>query len=56
MYFSCLEALQNIGKYANAASASIVLEQRNGSLKFRVSDDGAGFDPPPSSEAAASKA
>ena len=45
VYFSCLEALQNIAKYANAASATITLAQRNGSLEFRVRDDGTGFDP-----------
>jgi signal transduction histidine kinase len=45
VYFSCLEALQNIAKYANAGSASIALAQRNGSLEFRVRDDGVGFDP-----------
>jgi len=45
VYFSCLEALQNIAKYANAKSASIALAQRNGSLEFRVRDDGVGFDP-----------
>jgi signal transduction histidine kinase len=45
VYFSCLEAMQNIAKYANAASAAITLAQRNGSLEFRVRDDGTGFDP-----------
>jgi signal transduction histidine kinase len=45
VYFSCLEAMQNIAKYANAASATITLAQRNGSLEFRVRDDGTGFDP-----------
>ena len=45
MYFSCLEALQNIAKYANAGHASIVLAQRDGSLEFLVHDDGTGFDP-----------
>ena len=45
VYFSCLEALQNIAKYAAASSASIRLAQRNGSLEFTVTDDGAGFDP-----------
>jgi len=37
--------MQNIAKYANAGSASITLAQRNGSLEFRVRDDGRGFDP-----------
>ena len=45
MYFSCLEALQNIAKYADASAATIRLEQSNGSLTFDVTDDGVGFDP-----------
>jgi signal transduction histidine kinase len=45
VYFSCLEALQNIAKYATASTASIQIAQRNGSLEFIVTDDGAGFDP-----------
>jgi signal transduction histidine kinase len=45
VYFSCLEALQNIAKYADASAATIRLEQSNGSLTFNVTDDGVGFDP-----------
>jgi signal transduction histidine kinase len=45
VYFSCLEALQNVAKYAEASVASVVLAQRNGSLVFEVADDGVGFDP-----------
>ncbi len=45
VYFSCLEALQNVSKYAAASQASIELAQRNGSLEFAVTDDGSGFDP-----------
>ena len=45
MYFSCLEALQNVAKYASASHATIRLGQRNGSLEFAVTDDGVGFDP-----------
>ena len=45
VYFSCLEALQNVAKYAEASSATIHLAQTNGSLVFEVSDDGRGFDP-----------
>ena len=45
VYFSCLEALQNIAKYADASAATIRLEQSNGSLTFDVTDDGVGFDP-----------
>jgi len=44
VYFCCLEALQNVGKYAGAKRASIRVSEANGTLKFEVSDDGAGFD------------
>jgi signal transduction histidine kinase len=44
VYFCCLEALQNIAKYARASSARICLRAENGSLRFTVSDDGAGYD------------
>ena len=45
MYFSCLEALQNVTKYAGASRATVRLAQANGTLTFEVSDDGRGFDP-----------
>jgi signal transduction histidine kinase len=45
VYFSCLEALQNVAKYAHASSATVRLAQANGHLTFEVSDDGVGFDP-----------
>jgi signal transduction histidine kinase len=44
VYFSCLEALQNIAKYADASSASVELATEDGHLTFRVTDDGRGFD------------
>jgi signal transduction histidine kinase len=44
VYFCCLEALQNIAKYAHASSARICLQAHNGTLRFTVSDDGAGYD------------
>src|SRR5262245_5256874 len=44
VYFSCLEALQNVAKYAEASSASITIAQSNGDLTFEVEDDGRGFD------------
>ena len=44
VYFCCLEALQNIAKYAHAAQARIFLQMQNGTLRFTVSDDGAGYD------------
>ena len=45
VYFCTLEAMQNVSKYANAASARVRLRASNGDLTFAVSDDGAGFDP-----------
>jgi signal transduction histidine kinase len=45
VYFSCLEALQNIAKYAGATSASIELRCADSRLRFTVTDDGRGFDP-----------
>jgi signal transduction histidine kinase len=44
VYFCCLEALQNIAKYARATSARICLQAQNGTLRFTVSDDGVGYD------------
>jgi signal transduction histidine kinase len=44
VYFCCLEALQNIAKYARATQARICLEAQNGTLRFIVSDDGSGYD------------
>jgi signal transduction histidine kinase len=44
VYFCCLEALQNIAKYAEASSARICLRAQNGTLRFTVSDDGVGYD------------
>jgi signal transduction histidine kinase len=45
VYFSCLEALQNVTKYADASVATVRLMQANGTLTFEVTDDGRGFDP-----------
>ena len=46
VYFSCLEALQNVAKYAEATTATVRLgAATNGELRFEVSDDGRGFDP-----------
>jgi signal transduction histidine kinase len=44
VYFCCLEALQNIAKYAHATQAHICLQAQNGSLRFTVTDDGTGYD------------
>jgi len=43
VYFSVLEALQNVAKYAEAQHATVALAQDNGDLAFSVSDDGRGF-------------
>jgi signal transduction histidine kinase len=43
--FSCLEALQNVAKYANASLVTIALARIDGQLSFSVADDGEGFDP-----------
>jgi signal transduction histidine kinase len=45
VYFSCLEALQNVAKYAEASQVKISLGRSNGRLSFAVTDDGVGFDP-----------
>ena len=45
VYFCCLEALQNIAKYAAASHVRICLAARDHSLGFTVSDDGRGYDP-----------
>ena len=44
VYFCCLEALQNVAKYADASRVTIRLSGRNGELGFSVADDGRGFD------------
>jgi signal transduction histidine kinase len=44
VYFCCLEALQNIAKYAHATQARICLQTQNGTLRVIVSDDGTGYD------------
>ena len=46
VYFCCLEALQNVAKHAGpGASASVLLFDGGGELRFRVDDDGQGFEP-----------
>jgi signal transduction histidine kinase len=44
-YFCCLEALQNVAKYANASRAVVRLSEDGGRLVFEVEDDGSGFEP-----------
>jgi signal transduction histidine kinase len=45
VYFCCLEALQNIAKYAEARQALIRLQEVDCEIRFEVEDDGRGFDP-----------
>jgi signal transduction histidine kinase len=45
VYFTCLEALNNVAKYSGATAATVSLDQANGTLTFSVADDGVGFDP-----------
>jgi signal transduction histidine kinase len=46
VYFCCVEALQNAAKHAGGgAHAEVRLRHSDGSLRFEVIDDGAGFDP-----------
>ncbi|MBO3746840.1 hypothetical protein J5X84_12245 [Streptosporangiaceae bacterium NEAU-GS5] len=45
IYFCCLEAIQNAGKYAGQeASIEVKVRADNGLLRFSVADDGQGFD------------
>jgi signal transduction histidine kinase len=45
VYFCCLEALQNVQKYAEATHAEVRLCERDSMVAFEVEDDGRGFDP-----------
>jgi len=45
VYFCCLEALQNMAKYAGASRATVRLSDGDVRLTFEVSDDGVGFAP-----------
>jgi signal transduction histidine kinase len=44
VYFCVLEALQNVQKYAGAAQVIVRISAAGDTLRFEVSDDGAGFD------------
>jgi signal transduction histidine kinase len=44
VYFSILEAMQNVSKYAEAGRATVTLSRSNGLLSFEIVDDGRGFD------------
>jgi len=53
VYFCCLEALQNVAKYAGAAaSARVRIWEDAGGLLFEICDDGAGFEPDRNAEGA----
>jgi signal transduction histidine kinase len=43
VYFSVLEAMQNVAKYANASNVVVRLRREQDDLAFSVSDDGRGF-------------
>jgi len=43
VYFCCLEALQNVAKYAAASTVHIHLADEGGWLTFSVADDGHGY-------------
>ena len=46
LYFSCLEAIQNVAKHAGrTAHARLGLHHEHGVLTVRLEDDGRGFDP-----------
>jgi signal transduction histidine kinase len=44
VYFSVLEALQNVAKHAGATSVEVSLDEPPGAVRFAVRDDGRGFD------------
>ncbi len=45
VYFCCLEALQNVAKYASATRVEVRARVESSTLAFSVSDNGKGFDP-----------
>lgn len=44
VYVCVLEAIDNVARYADASHTRIALAQHNGTITFRVTDDGVGFD------------
>ena len=44
VYFCCTEALQNASRHAPAAAVRIRLGESDGTVAFRIEDDGPGFD------------
>jgi signal transduction histidine kinase len=45
VYFSCIEALQNAVKHADAAAIQVRVQPEVDAVTFEVRDDGHGFDP-----------
>ncbi len=45
VYFCCLEALQNVAKYAGATAVRLRVSAVTGRLEFEITDNGCGFDP-----------
>ncbi|MDD7969185.1 ATP-binding protein [Actinomycetospora lemnae] len=45
VYFCCLEAVNNARKHAPGATVTVWVGEAGGLLRFRVADDGPGFDP-----------
>ena len=45
IYFCCLEALQNVAKYAEAGHVRLRVWTQDSTLTFAVEDDGKGFEP-----------
>ena len=45
IYFCCLEALQNVARYAQASRVRLRVWLSASTITFRVEDDGKGFDP-----------
>ena len=45
IYFCCLEALQNVAKYAEASRVKLRVWTSEATMAFRVEDDGKGFEP-----------
>ncbi len=45
VYFSCLEGMQNVAKYAEASRAWVRVRREGDDVVFEVNDDGRGFEP-----------
>ncbi len=44
VYFCCLEAMQNVSKYAGACEVALRIEEIGDELVFELTDNGCGFD------------